>query len=251
MEIIRSRKNPHIVRFRELSGSGAARRQSGEYVCDGLKLLRDALESGVTPGCVLWGGEPEILLPAGVKQLRADPGLLRYASPLENSPGPLFTVPIPEGEPAARPRRVLVLENVQDPGNVGTVIRTAAALGTDLVILVGGCADPFGPKAARAAMGALFRQRVLELDLGLLGERLRAWNLRLYGAALSAGAQDLRKIDVSRAAVAVGNEGRGLSEAMLSLCEGEIIIPMAPGSESLNAAVAAAVVMWEARRSET
>jgi TrmH family RNA methyltransferase len=139
---------------------------------------------------------------------------------------------------------------VQDPGNVGTVIRTAAALGTELVILVGGCADPFGPKAVRAAMGALFRQRVLELDLAALSERLRAWDLPLFGAALSASARDLRESDVSCAAVAVGNEGRGLSDAMLSLCEGEIIIPMAPGSESLNAAVAAAVVMWEARRNE-
>jgi TrmH family RNA methyltransferase len=250
MEIIRSRKNPHIVRFRTLCGSGAARRQSGEYVCDGLKLLADALESSVVPGCVLWGGEPEMQLPADVKQLQADPELLRYASPLENSPGPLFTVPIPPAEPAARPRRALVLENVQDPGNVGTVIRTAAALGTELVVLVGGCAAPFGPKAARAAMGALFRQRILELDIAQLGERLLAWDLPLYGAALSMAARDLREIELGCAAVAVGNEGRGLSEAMRALCRGEIIIPMAPGSESLNAAVAAAVVMWEARRNE-
>jgi TrmH family RNA methyltransferase len=143
---------------------------------------------------------------------------------------------------------VIVLEHVQDPGNVGTVIRTANALGMDAVILVGNCASVFGAKTARAAMGALFRQCVLELTMDELSALLKEQDLPLYGAALSARARDVRELDLSRCAVAIGSEGQGLSGDLLSVCAGEVIIPMEPGSESFNAGVAAAIMMWEMRR---
>jgi TrmH family RNA methyltransferase len=249
MEHLTSRKNPNIVRFRALAADRAARREAGEYVCDGLKLLREAIQCGAELGCVLWGGEPPFDVPDGVRQLTAPPELLRYASPLLSSPGPLFTVKIPAARPPARPRRAVVLEDVQDPGNVGTVLRTANALGIGLVVLTGVCADPYSPKTVRAAMGALFRQGFLELGLGELAERLREWELPLYGAALSDKARDLRTVRLQNAAIAIGNEGRGLSGALLDLCDGELIIPMSPGSESLNAACAAAIFLWELSRS--
>lgn len=248
METISSRRNPQIIKFRALSGDREARRVAGEYVCDGEKLLREAVENNADVRCVLWGSPPTISLPDQTAQFGVAPELLRYVSPLINSPGPLFTVEIPAKLPEARPLRAIVLENVQDPGNVGTVIRTANALGTELVILVGTCADLYNPKTVRAAMGALFRQRVLELSVCELRERLRAWNLMLWGAALSEEARDIRSCDLSEAAVAIGNEGRGLSAELLELCAGEVVIPMSRGSESLNAATAASIVMWEACR---
>ena len=154
-----------------------------------------------------------------------------------------------EEQPAQpAPRHAVVLENVQDPGNVGTVLRTAAALGIDLVILTGECADPFNPKTVRAAIGALFRQRLLELPREELFTRLRAWGLPLYGAALSPQAADVRSASLTDAAVAVGNEGSGLSAELLAHCDKTIIIPMTPESESLNAAVAASLLMWEMAR---
>ena len=168
-----------------------------------------------------------------------------YASPLEHRPGPLFTVrtrPLPE---SARPDRVIVLENVQDPGNVGTVLRTAAAFGTELVVLLGECADPYNPKTVRAAMGALFRQRIWETEPAALGAKLCEWELPLLGAALRADSVDVKSVSLRRAAIAVGNEGRGLTDALLAMCDQKIILPMTPGSESLNAAVAASVLMWE------
>ena len=244
MEKITSRQNPRIAQLRLLAADRAARRAQGLYVCDGEKLLRDALAAGITPVLVLWGAVPTLDLPSAVPQYLAPPSLLTYASPLVSSPGPLFALPLPVPDEFTRPRRVLVLENMQDPGNVGTVIRTANALETDLVILTGASADPFGPKAARAAMGALLRQRVLELPLAALGERLRTWDMPLWGAALSKDARDVRGLDLRGAAVAVGNEGHGLSAELLDLCTGQLIIPMAPESESLNAAVAAAILMW-------
>ena len=141
-----------------------------------------------------------------------------------------------------------MLEGVQDPGNVGTVIRTANALGMDAVALTGACADLYSPKTVRAAMGALFRQPVLTCTTDELMQLLHARGLKLYGAALTDAAQDLRHVPLSPAAVAIGSEGRGLSAQLLAQCDGQIIIPMQPGAESLNAAVAAAVVMWEIAR---
>lgn len=141
-----------------------------------------------------------------------------------------------------------MLESVQDPGNVGTVIRTANAFGIDAVILTGNCADLYNPKTVRATMGAIFRQRVLCRGVDELMPLLAGNGLALYGAALSARAADIRRVDVKNAAVAIGSEGSGLSAALLALCRGEVIIPMRPDSESLNAGVAASVVMWEMAR---
>ena len=138
-----------------------------------------------------------------------------------------------------------MLENVQDPGNVGTVIRTANAFRIGAVILCGCCADLYAPKTVRATMGAIFRQRVLTAEREELPALLRKNGLPLYGAALSASSQDIHTLDLHRSAVAVGSEGKGLSEELLSLCAKQLIIPMNPDSESLNAAVAASVIMWE------
>ena len=248
MEKIRSRKNPHIRHFRQLGRERAYRRETGFFLCDGEKLLREAVLHGAEIGEVLLKeGAPAPALP-GVPVYEAAPEAFDFASPLENSPGPLFTVRRRDLPAAARPGRVLVLENVQDPGNVGTVIRTAAALGADLVVFLGDCADPWQPKTVRGAMGALFRQPLLEIDTDGLMERLAAWELPLYGAALSEDAADVRTVPLSRAAVAVGNEGRGLTPELLSRCAGELIIPMRAGSESLNAAVAASILLWEMTR---
>jgi len=250
MENISSRKNAFVAHLRRLQSDRGYRRQTGEYVCDGLKLLQEALVCGAEIGSVLWGGRPVLELPPDIRQFVSPAELLHYASPLVNGPGPLFTVRIPTPHGNIQPRRVIVLEDVQDPGNVGTIIRTADALRVELVILTGACADPWGPKTVRAAMGASLRLRLLELSQDALLEHLQIWNLPLYGAALSPRAQDLRTVPLQEAAVAIGNEGHGLSEALLGLCDGEIIIPMAPGSSSLNAATAAAIVMWEMCRKD-
>ena len=244
MEHITSRKNRLIVHLRALGADRAYRREAGAYLCDGEKLLREALLSGAEVREVLYARAPETPLPDGVRTYTAPEELLEYVSPLKNSRGPLFTVRIapPSDEPI---RSAVLLENVQDPGNVGTVLRTANAFGVDAVVLAGECADPYNFKTVRAAMGALFRQRMIEAGVPEAVSLLKGAGLKLYGAALSEQARDVRKTDLRGAAVAVGSEGRGLSGELLRLCDGEIIIPMLPHSESLNAAVAASVLMWE------
>ena len=161
MEQIRSRKNQYILHLRALARDKDVRRDAGEYVCDGEKLLREALQFGAEVTSVLWRDAAAFPLPDGAAQYTADAELVAYASPLMHSPGPVFTVRLPEMRLPQPLRHVIVLEGVQDPGNVGTVIRTANALGMDAVVLTGACADLYSPKTVRAAMGALFRQPVL------------------------------------------------------------------------------------------
>ena len=137
---------------------------------------------------------------------------------------------------------------VQDPGNVGTILRTADAFDCDGVFIVNACADPYSPKTARATMGAVFRRDVYQCTADELCALLQKSNLPLYGTALRNDTVSLRGADLTRAAVAVGSEGRGLSAEILSKCEKTIKIPMSPRCESLNAAVAASVVLWEMYR---
>ena len=247
MEHLTSRKNPLIRHMRLLGSDTGYRREQGEYVLDGRKLLQEAVTFGANVKAVLWAGEPAMDVP-GAAVYTAPKDLVEYASPLKNAPGPVFTVEIPKQKLPAAPKKVILLENVQDPGNVGTVIRTANALGMDAVVLLGNCASIFGAKTARAAMGALFRQCTVEMERAEAIAWLHAQSLQIYGAALSDRAVDVRTVSVQNAAFIVGSEGQGLSEEMLGLCDGEVIIPMMPNSESLNAGVAASILMWELSR---
>ena len=246
MEAITSRKNSFIQHLRKLDSDRAYRQECGEYICDGLKLLKEAVSFGANVSAVLWKEKAEEL-ELNARQYVADKELFDYASTMKNSPGPVFTVKMPVFDREGI-KNAVVLENVQDPGNVGTVVRTANAFGIDCVILSDACADLYNSKTVRATMGAIFRQKVISVSSGELNDFLKARGLKLYGAALTDKAVDVRTVSLKNAAIAIGSEGRGLSDRLLGICDGEIIIPMEENSESLNAAVAASVLMWEMRR---
>ena len=248
MEKISSRKNPFVMRLRALASDSELRAGSGETVLDGEKLLAEALGSGCrVTGLLCAEG---YRLPEGLScpAYSAPEELVSYASPVKNSPGPVFSVRMPDIAEPQLVESAVVLENIQDPGNVGTLIRTANALGIDAVILAGDCADYTSPRAVRASMGAAFRQYIVRCETRELSSVARSMGLKLYGAALTPDAADLRRIDLTHAAVAIGNEGHGLSRELLEACEGAVIIPMKSGSESLNAAAAGAIIMWELSR---
>ena len=244
---ITSRKNPGILHVRRLGSDREYRRESGEFVCCGKKLLQEALANGAEIRAVFrTPEEAEGMCPAGVPEFLVPEDVLASSSPFRTSPGVLFTCAIPkEGEKTLAGGEV-ILETVQDPGNVGTVLRTANAFGVPAVVLTGDCADVYNPKAVRASMGAVFRETVVSMTLEEL--RAESGRVRILGAALGEGCTDVRKTDLTGAAVAIGSEGHGLSPALLELCCGRIRIPMRPECESLNAAAAAAVVLWEMRR---
>ena len=235
--------------MRSVAASAEYRSECHQFVCDGEKTLREALEYGAEIKQVLWReGADNVALSAAVEQYCAPAELVEYASPLKSGPGPVFTVAMPEQSGGEQVMRAIVIENLQDPGNVGTIIRSANAFDIDAVIMVGACADLYNPKTVRASMGAIFRQRVMRMSIAELDEFTRSRCLPLFGAALSDNAADIRNAELHRSAVAIGSEGRGLSRKLLDICGGELIIPMNPHSESLNAAIAASVIMWEMSR---
>ncbi|MBQ2159239.1 MAG: RNA methyltransferase [Oscillospiraceae bacterium] len=248
MERLTSRKSAVIRAFRDLARSSAAREEKGLFLCDGQKLLQEALRSGASVETVLWKENRAADLPPFPQEALLPADLFDYVSPMSNSPGPLFSVRMPSAPDMYKIRRVLALEELQDPGNVGTVLRTADAFGVDLVVLLEGCADLYAPKTVRASMGAVFRQAAVRMNAEAFVSFCREKNLPLWGAALTDTARDLRSLPLDPAAVLIGSEGHGLSRELLRACDGEIIIPMSGEAESLNAAVAAAIVMWEMQR---
>ena len=161
IESITSRQNPLMTHLRKLASSRPYRKKSGEYLCDGTKLLDEALKWGASVKTAVFSDGVEIpALPDTVRAVRVSEDLMRSVSPMETPQGALFTVALPETKlPATLSgRHYLVLDGVQDPGNVGTILRTADAFDCDGVFLVNACADLFNPKTARATMGAIFRR---------------------------------------------------------------------------------------------
>ncbi|MGM9643814.1 MAG: TrmH family RNA methyltransferase [Eubacteriales bacterium] len=148
---------------------------------------------------------------------------------------------------------VLLLESVRDPQNVGAIMRTAAAFSVDRVIMSADCADIYNSKTLRASMGAVFSLKIDRVDsiCAAIGA-VRRSGRRVFAAALDGSAVRLGE-SCFRAGdcVVIGNEGHGLSEKTISACDASVYIPMAPGVESLNAAVAASVLMWEFFGSKT
>jgi TrmH family RNA methyltransferase len=134
----------------------------------------------------------------------------------------------------------------QDPGNVGTILRSAYAFGIDSVMLTESSADLYNPKAVRASMGAIFSQRHCYMDIdGII--RLKQAGAKLIGASNDKTLTDFTKANLKDAIIVLGNEGQGVSDKLLALCDELVTIPLASNCESLNVAVAASVIMWEAR----
>lgn len=250
-ETITSRQNPLMTHLRKLASSRSYRKKSGEYLCDGTKLLAEALKWGAEVKTAVFSEGVDIPpLPDGVRAVRVSEELMRSVSPMETPQGALFTVALPEVQlpETLSGKHYLVLDGVQDPGNVGTILRTADAFDCDGVFLVNACADLYNPKTARATMGAIFRREAYSVTTEELFALLRKSGVPLYGTALRDDTVPLAEADLARAAVAIGSEGRGLSQQVLDECAKTLKIPMNPRCESLNAAIAATVVLWEMYR---
>ena len=247
MERITSRSNPLVARIRKLGNDRKLRRAEGVMICEGPKMLEEALRWGASLETVLTEEGVSLSLPAGVRQVQVPAGFLRSVAPTQTPQKTLFLCHIPSS-PLPDPlqgNHFLVLDGLQDPGNVGTLWRTADAFGADGLILLPGCADPWNPKTIRATMGACFRLPLWECGLPQLLSALEKASIPLYAAALRDDTLDLRSLSLGRAAVVIGSEGRGVSAPVLDNCQATIRIPMTERCESLNAAVAGSVILWE------
>lgn len=252
METITSRQNPVCAHFRKLASSRAYREETGEMLCDSPKLLGEAVRWGQDISAVLCtpGAELPGLDSSKTRVIQVSESVMASVSPMKTPQGVVFSCRSPGHRPPEElgPGRYLVLDGVQDPGNVGTILRTADAFDCDEVFLLPGCADVNSPKTIRAAMGVHFRRPIYQCALEELTALLERGGVPLYAAALGENTADVRELDLSNAAVAIGSEGRGVSRALLERCAGTVKIPMSGRCESLNAAAAAAVVLWEMAR---
>ncbi|MBE6972497.1 MAG: RNA methyltransferase [Ruminococcaceae bacterium] len=251
MEQITSRKNPLISHIRKLISDRIYRRECGEYLGDGVKLLAEAVRWQAPLTCVVHTAGTQLpTIPEGVRVVQVPEDVMESVSPMKAPQGALFLCRMPQQEMPDKlaGQRYLVLDGVQDPGNVGTIWRTADALGADGLILTGECADAWNHKTVRATMGACFRLPVYEVKRQDLPALLERSGLPLYATALREDTLDLRDANLSRCAVVIGSEGRGVSEEILSASEKTLKIPMRDRCESLNAAAAATVVLWEMAR---
>lgn len=254
MESITARSNPLVTHIRKLLRDRAYRRETREFVCEGPKLLEEALRYGAQLLVLVQTADAPVpdALPSTLRRVCVPEELLCYLSDTKTPQHLLFLCRMPDltAPPHLTHGHYLVLDGLQDPGNVGTIWRTADAFGAEGLLLIHACADPFSPKTIRAGMGVCFRLPVWELTTEQLLSLLQDAKLPLYATALREDTKPLGSVSLRESAVVIGSEGQGVSDEVLSLCVGSLKIPMRAHCESLNAAVAASVILWEMAREE-
>ena len=261
-ETITGRKNPLVVRLSKLSDK-KYRDAEELFRIDGVKLFAEAVQSGVKTEYIF------------IAESKREKLTVELADELSRATGTVITVSdevlakltdesAPQGIVAFAKKldmlapdipkngafHAIYLSSVRDPGNLGTMVRTALALGVDRVFVSADCADIHSPKTVRASMGTVFRQAIsLVPDEAEFADAVKAAGCTLFAAALDRDAKKLGSFDMpERVCFAIGNEGHGLSATFIKMCSGTVFIPMEDGCESLNAAMAATVLMWEMQR---
>ncbi len=267
-EIITSAQNKYVSLARSLSDR-KQRQKSSLYRFDGIKLMCEAAKKGVLIDFLLIKESAYDTVRERAKKLYSlDLDMLFCKSVVvsdatfdkiseENAPEGVITVAKYDAErhrdagadvlSVSNGERILLLESVRDPQNVGAILRTAAAFSVDRVIMGKDCADIYSSKTVRASMGAVFSMRIDRVEsVALAIGTLRSAGRRVFAAALDERAQRLGETPFEPGdCVVIGNEGHGLSDATVAACDASVYIPMACSVESLNAAVAASVLMWE------
>ena len=241
---ITSRKNALLQQVKRLLSSKKEREASGLFVSDGTKLLQEAVRwyDGLDTVILSDGVEAEV--PEDVRVIRVPEDVMPSVSPMETPQGALFLCRLPQKKAFVPQRGMLLLDGIQDPGNLGTILRTADALDVPVVLLEG-CADPYSHKVVRSSMGAVFRVQPVQACWQDVKAACAQAGIAVGVTALSERAKDLRQSDLKNMAVVIGSEGKGVRQEVLDSADAELIIPMNPHCESLNAAVAATIVMWQ------
>ena len=246
-ERITSRKNPALQQVRKLITSRKERESTGLFVADGTKLLKEAVRYWPGLETVILSDGVQAQVPEHVRLIRVPEDVMESVSPMATPQGAVFVCRLPEKAAFVPKAPILLLDGIQDPGNLGTILRTADALHVPVALLEG-CADPFGHKVVRASMGAVFRTPVVQTTWAEAKQALTVAGIPVEVTALSERARDIRLAEIQNMAVVIGSEGQGVRRQILAEADGELIIPMQAHCESLNAAVAAAIVCWEMKQ---
>ena len=241
---ITSRKNPLLQQVKKLLSSKKAREEAGLFAADGTKLLAEAVKYYPGLHTVILSDGVEAEVPDSVRLIRVPGDVMESISPMATPQGALFLCQLPEKTELKAKPGMLLLDGIQDPGNLGTILRTADALDIPVVMLEG-CADPYSHKVVRSSMGAVLRTPVIQSDWETAKKACAETGIPVGVTALSDRAKDLRQSPLASMAVVIGSEGQGVRREILDSADAELIIPMNPHCESLNAAVAATIVMWQ------
>ena len=247
-EQINSVKNEYIKQLSRLN-TASGRRESGLFLIEGQKLCAEAIRSSFEINCLLitepttktfdhseFKGKIIIISEAVAKKLSSmdtPPGIFAVAKQKE--------MPLKES-----PRFILALDHISDPSNLGAILRSAEAFGVDSIYLSEGCVDFYSPKVIRAAMGSAFRVSIQKGNLPAFLEEQKNSGYKIIGAGLDRNFKLLGDISFSDPTVLIiGNEANGLTEEVMKCCDHGVFIPMLGENESLNAAVAASIILWE------
>ena len=256
---ISSRDNKLIKEWRRLAADARFRRKSGAFAIEGARLCADAALSGVEISAVLVTPKAKeqyaaLLAPlfAAAPVYTIADNLSAYMSETASPQGVFAIGKCPQATLTVSARgRFLALEDVQDPTNMGTVIRTAEAMGIDGLLLTDGCCDLYNPKVLRGSMGGVFRLPTLTVPD--MGEAVALWQsqgLTVFACVVDADAEKLTDVTFADGDIClIGNEGNGLKAETVAACKRHLTIPMAGRAESLNASMAAGIVLWELARS--
>lgn len=256
MQPITSKDNSKLKNAAKLLQSKKIRREQGEFLAEGYRLCMDALRSGRKPlrtfvtEQMLERENCEELLEASEETYLIADSLAAKLSDTQAPQGVFCVFPILDNRRSLatiKKNRVVVLSSMQDPGNIGTIIRTSEAFGVDCIVMSSDCPDLYSPKILRATMGGVFRLPVFVADdLCETIREMKQQGVSVYAAALKEESVPITEIAFDGpSAVVIGNEGNGLDEETIQACTAPVIIPMAGKAESLNAAAAATIAVWE------
>ena len=248
-ESITSLQNSRVKLVHQLQNKPRIRRTERKIVLEGTRLIRDAVEQKHRPEFLFY--DPKHvdwnfiaqLQNQNIALIEVTDEIMQHVSDTQAPQGIIGVFPIPQPKLLKSAQRVLILDAIREPGNMGTILRTAGAAGVQVVILAGDCVDPYNPKVLRGGMGAHFRIPIIEASWSEI--RGYCEELNVYLAA-GDGTINYTDVDWNQAwALVIGNEARGVTSSL----EGtRIAIPMASATESLNAAVASGVILFEAQR---
>ncbi|MDR2931813.1 MAG: RNA methyltransferase [Oscillospiraceae bacterium] len=261
MEYITSKDNSDIKKVAKLIASKKARDESGLFVCEGLRLCMDGIDSGFAPDAFFMTqdaldknaglsqpasrcGKAYVISDAVARKLSdtgATQGVFAVFKKLDNTES---AVTIKSGG------NYVLLSALQDPGNVGSIVRSCEAFGLDGLVLSADCPDIYSAKVLRASMGGVFRLPIYVCaDMAAYIAGLRVKGVTVFAAALTRAARPVMEAGFrSPCAVVIGNEGRGLPADIVAACDASVAIPMPGGAQSLNAGVAAGIIMWEMKK---
>lgn len=261
--LLTSRKNPTVLEAASLSADKKARDKTGLFAVEGKKLLAEAFDAGLAVESVFFTEKAEksyadLLKKAGGAKLYAVTDEVFARLSTESAPQGIYACvrkpqPMQLSEAALAQGGFVLLDSLQNPANMGAVFRSAFALGFDKILLSDDSADAYSPKTVRAAMGSLFRLNLYrENDLADTIKSLQKAGNRVFCTQLSDKSLQLGAVKfLPTDSFVIGNEGHGASDAVKEVCSHSLYIPMAPGAESLNAAAAASILLWEAGRCKT